>query len=456
MSATDDLNADVCVVGAGYSGLTAAWRLHQAGRAVVVLEARDRIGGRVWTETRPDGSWVDRGAGWLGPGQDRVYALAAEMGVPTYAQYVQGDNVFELHGATHRYRGLIPKGLGWWALLAFGLGFARLDRMSRRVPIDAPWQARDALRLDALSFATWVGRWWNVPSRTARELLSTTVEGLFASSCAEVSLLNVLFHVHAAGGLEFQTRVEGGAENDRISGGMQAVLDRIAAQMDGAVRLGAPVRSIAQDASGVTLSGDALRVRAARAIVAVPPWQSGVIRYAPPLPTDRALLVQRTPAGYAVKVALVYDDAFWRADGLSGESVALGSPVALTIDGCGPTPPPGILHAFLAGPAAQRWARLDAAARRAVVLDAVARRFGAAAATPREYSEHCWADEEWTRGCYMAHYPPGVLTNFGPALRAPFDRIHWAGTETATRSNGFVDGAIRAGERAAEEVLSAL
>lgn len=237
---------------------------------------------------------------------------------------------------------------------------------------------------------------------------------------------------------------------------MRAVLDAIAARLGGALRLSAPVRAIAQDDGGATVTADGVRVRAGHVIVAVPPWLSGVITYAPKLPTERALLVQRTPAGFAVKIALVYDEAFWRADGLSGESIALGSPVALTIDGCGPTPPPGILHAFLSGPAAQRWARLDAAQRRTVVLDAVSRRFGRAAATPREYAEHCWADEEWTRGCYMAHYPPGVLTNFGPSLRAPFGRVHWAGTETATRSNGFVDGAVRAGDRAAEEVLAVL
>ncbi len=385
---------------------------------------------------------------------ENFYALAGEMGVETFAQYVSGDNLFELYGAVKRYRGLTPKGLGIFALLSFGLAFTRLDRMSRRIPIDTPWSAPAAPRLDALSFEAWVSRWWNVPSPTARNLLRMTMQGLFACSTAEMSFLHVLFHVHAAGGLEFQTSVEGGAENDRAVGGMQAVLDRIAAQL-GTVRLAAPVRSIAQDGAGVTVAGDGVSVRAARVIVAVPPWLSGVIAYTPKLPTDRALLVQRTPAGYAVKIALVYDDAFWRADGLSGESIAVGSPVSLTIDACGPSPPPGILQAFLAGPDAQRWGRLEPAARRAVVLEAVTRRFGVAAAAPREYIEQSWADEEWTRGCYMTHFPPGVLTSFGPALRAPVNRIHWAGTETATRSNGFIDGAIRAGERAADEVLSA-
>ena len=447
--------ADVCVVGAGYSGLTAAWRLHQAGRRVLVLEARGRVGGRVWTETRADGSWLDRGAGWLGPGQDRLYALAAEMGVPTYRQHVAGDTLFELHGKLSRYRGEVPKGLGFFTLLGFGLGYARLDRMSKRIPIDAPWTAPDAERLDALSFEAWVGRFRNVPSRRARDVLRMLIGGLFASDSGEVSLLHVLHHVHAAGGLDFQTRVENGAEHDRIVGGMQSVLDRIAEKLGPeTVRLSAPVRAIEQDAAGVRVHAEGVTVRAAHAVVAIPPYLSGTLRYTPPLPADRALLVQRVPAGFVVKVALVYDEPFWRGDGLSGETISVGSPVSLTIDACGPTPPPGILNAFLSGPDAQRFGRLPAGERRRLVLAELTKRFGPKIAVPREYHEQSWADEEWTRGCYMAHYPPGVLTRFGPALRPPVGRIHWAGTETATRSNGFVDGAVRAGERAADEVLA--
>jgi monoamine oxidase len=452
----EEVAADVCVVGAGYSGLTAAWRLHQAGRRVVVLEARGRVGGRVWSEARGDGSWLDYGGAWLGPGQDRLYALAAEMGVPTFRQYVAGDTILDFHGKLSRYGGETPKGLGFFTLLSFGLAFARLGRMSKRVPIEAPWTATGAERLDAQSFEAWLSRGWNVPSRRARELLRMALGGLFASAASEVSLLNLLHHVHAAGGLAFQTRIENGAEHERFVGGAQGVLDRIAEKLGPeTVRLASPVRALEQDAAGVRVHGDGFSVRAARAIVATPPALCGALRFTPALPAERALLLQRMPAGSVVKIALVFDEPFWRADGLSGESLGIGSPVSLTIDSCGPTPPPGILTAIVSGLDAQRLGRLPAEERRRQVLAALVPRFGPKIAAPREYREQSWADEEWTRGCYMAHYPPGVLTSFGPALRPPFGRIHWAGTETATRSNGFIDGAVRAGERAAAELLEA-
>jgi monoamine oxidase len=283
-----------------------------------------------------------------------------------------------------------------------------------------------------------------------------TVVTLFASDPAEVSLLHLLWHLHAAGGFERQTNVAGGVQQDRVVGGMQAIADRIAEHLGAALQLGAPVREVRDDGDGVEVDADGVTVRARRTVVAVPPTLSGHIRYAPPLLTERALLLQRLPAGSTLKIALVYDRAFWRSNGLSGLSLGLGSTVQLTIDGCGETVPPAILTAFVAGPDARRLAQLPAAERRALIVGDIAAWFGPEAARPRHYHEQDWAAEEWTRGCYMAHYPPGVLTQLGPALREPHGRIHWAGTETSPVMNGFIDGAVRSGERVADEVLAAL
>ena len=199
-----------------------------------------------------------------------------------------------------------------------------------------------------------------------------------------------------------------------------------------------------------------MTVHAARVIVAVPPVLAGQIAYEPALPADHQLLLRCLPAGVTWKFALVYDDAFWRRDGLSGESVALDSPLSISIDGCGPSPSPGILNTFAVGPAARTLSALAPDERRRAVIDMMTVRFGPQTARLRDYVEQEFASEEWTRGCFMAHYAPGVLTQYGHLLREPVGRLHWAGTETSPVMNGFIDGAVRSGERAAAEVIDRL
>ena len=453
--AVERLQVDVCVVGAGFAGLTAAWRLAQAGRSVVVLEARDRVGGRVWTERFPDGTALDRGGAWLGPGQDRLYALAAEMDVGTYPTFVAGDHLFVREGRIHRYRGLIPKGLGWFGLLTLGLAMRRMDAMARAVPLDAPWSARQAAALDATPVASWLDSPLNVPSRVARELLRTTMVELFTVAPSEVSLLHVLFHLHSAGGFARQTSIEGGAQQDRVVGGMQAIVDRVAGRLGNAVRLATPVREILHGSALVDVVAQGLTVRARRAIVALPPVLASEIRYDPKLPDQRQQLLEQLPTGSTTKIALVYDEPFWRSDGLSGQSLAPASPFAITIDACAVETPPGILNTFVCGPDVRRFAAHDDEERRRIVVDEMARRFGPQAREVRAYVEQDWAEEKWTRGCFMSHYAPGLMTRLGHLLREPVGRIHFAGTETSAVMNGFIDGAVRSGERVAAEVLAA-
>ena len=445
--------ADVCVVGAGFAGLTAAWRLTQAGCSVVVLEARDRVGGRVWTDLLADGTPIDRGGAWLGPGQDRLFALAAEMGIGTYPTFVGGDHLFLRDGRVHRYHGLIPRGLSWSQLVGLEVARRRLDALARRVPLEAPWSAPNAADLDARTIENWIR--WNAPSRVVRDLLRKTMVELFTADPSEVSLLHVLFHFHSAGGFVSQTSIEGGVQQDRIVGGMQTILDAIAARLGDAVRLAAPVREIRQDAAGVDVVSDRATVHASRAIVAIPPVLASHVRWTPRLPTDRMFLLDRLPAGWAWKLALVYDEAFWRSDGLSGQTLAMESPFVVTIDACGATAPPGILNTFVVGPDARHLARHSPAERRRMVVDEMAARFGPKATRVRDYVEQEWASEEWTRGCFMSHYAPGVMTQFGHLVREPVGRVHFAGTETSAVMNGFIDGAVRSGERAAAEVVAA-
>lgn len=451
-----DLNSDdvdFCVVGAGFAGLTAALRLKQAGHSVAVLEARDRVGGRTFTEVRDDGSWIDRGGAWIGPGQDRIYALMDEFNVPSYKQHVDGDAMMMVDGKIYRYTGTIPLSMSPWVVANLGAVMLELTQMCKSIPVHAPWEAPKAQRWDEITWARWLEK--NTASRPAKELLEAVVSGLYTSAPAELSLLFVLYQMAAAGGPGFVLGVKDAAEDARPLGGMEAIHRAVAAELGDAIHLSQPVRRIVQDAAGVTVHSEDRAVRARRVIVTVPIGIAAQIIYEPMLPVDRAFLHQRMPLGAVYKIALVYDEPFWRTDGLSGQSFAPGSMANLTIDSCTPTASPGILTVITEGEMARSMSKLSASERRAGVLGAVVERFGEKARMPIDYVEQDWSIERYSGGGMIAHTPPGVLTQYGPALREPCGRIHWAGTETSAVMYGFIDGAVRSGERVATEVMEA-
>lgn len=447
------VEAEYCVVGAGFAGLTAALRLKQAGHSVALVEARDRIGGRTFTQVRDDGSWIDHGGAWVAPTQQRIHALMTEFGVPTYNQYADGDAMMVFDGKQHLYRGTIDWTTGSWAALKLGAAFLELGQMSKSIPIEAPWEAENADEWDRISLAEWLDN--NVASKPAQDLLVTAIAGPFSSAPSEVSMLFVLYQMASGSGPSFTVGVKDAAHDARPVGGMGAIHRRIAAELGDTIHLAHPVRRIAQHAEGVTLDSDGSTVRARRAIVAVPIAIASQIDYEPMLPADRSFLHQRMPSGSVMKIAVVYDEPFWRAGGLSGQSVAPGTAAPVTLDACTDTGRPGILAVIVEGPIARHLGQLDEGARRNAVVDALVERFGAKARAPVDYIEQVWSTQRYSGGGMFSHAPTGVLTQFGHALRAPCGRIHWAGTESSAVMCGWIDGAIRSGERAASEVMAA-
>ena len=448
-----DLRADVVIVGAGLSGLMAARTLLAAGVEPLVLEARDRVGGRTWTRPASDGTLLDLGGQWIGPTQRRVLALAKELGVQTFKTWDIGENIEYRGGERATYSGAIPTHDPVTSADAVE-AMLTLNVMATQVPLDAPWTAPNALEWDAQTFDTWIRA--NTRSEQARALMELVIQAVFSVEARDLSLLHVLFYIHSAGNLMDLVAVSGGAQECRCVGGTQQLSDKMAVALGKRVILNAPVHAITQDDHSVRIEVDSVTVNAERAIIALPPTLAGRVRYRPALPGYRDQFTHRIPMGTVIKFQCLYEWPFWREHGLTGQVTSDTSAVRITFDNTPPDGAPGVLLGFIEGEEGRRWGRRNLEERRAEVLNCLARYFGEQARAPQEYVEVSWAEEEYSRGCYAGFLQPGVLTSYGEALRAPIGRLHWAGTETATEWNGYMDGALQAGERAAWESLSAL
>ena len=455
--------ADVVVVGAGFAGLTAALRIVQAGKSVIVLEARRRVGGRVDAHHLPGGVISEAGGTFVGPTQDAVIGLGKELGVGLFPTFAEGENVYLRNGQRSTYSDTGPTGTAPpdpEILADLATVVTQLNEMSKSVPVDAPWEAANAGLWDGQTLESWIRD--NSTSPAFRQVVSLATRPIFGAEARELSLLFTLFYIAASGDernpgtfeRNFNTRA--GAQESRFTGGSQLISERIAARLGKRVVLGAPARRIVQGRGGVRVEADGVTVSAKRAIVAMPPMLANRIDFSPALPSDRDQLGQRLAQGYLGKVACVYDTPFWRAKGLNGTAVSTDGPVTATFDDSPPDGKPGIVFGFIGGDELRRFLPKPPAERRRLVLEQFSTFFGPEAAQPRDYFETIWPEEAWSRGGPVGIAGPGALLAYGPALRRPFARVHWAGTETSTYWNGYMDGAVRSGERAAREVLDAL
>jgi monoamine oxidase len=456
-------SADVIVVGAGFAGLTAARAIAAAGRSVLVLEARDRVGGRVLNHDLGGGAVSERGGTFVGPTQDHLLNLAKALSVDTFPTFDDGSDVYVIDGSRGTYSDTGPAGTAPpdpLILPEITADVALLDQMATTVPVDAPWQAASAADWDGQTLETWIKA--NSVSQRFRDLIPLATRPIFGAEPRELSLLFVLFYIASSGNetnqgtfeRNFDTR--GGAQMWRFVGGSQTIALKIAAALGGDVMLGQPVRRIEQASTGVTVVTDNLTAHGKQVIVAIPPTLAGRIDYQPLLPVARDQLTQRYGQGALTKVAAVYDKPFWRDQGLNGTAVSTDGLVSATFDDSPPGGTPGVIFGFVGGDSSRKYATLSAADRQAQVLSEFATFFGPQALKAKAYFDTSWTEEEWTRGCPVGIAGPGTLLAYGSALRDPVGRIHWAGTETSTYWNGYMDGAVRSGERAAREALAEL
>jgi len=447
----------VIVVGAGLAGLSAARRLVASGREVVVLEARDRVGGRV-RGGELAGHPVEVGGTWLGEGHAMMYALVEELGLATFRTWNDSGSVLlELGGRQSRlapHKGATPR-LNPFALADLAQGLLRFERMATKVDLEQPWATPGARRLDGQTFESWIRR--NLRTSAGRAYFHTACEAVFAADACDLSLLHALFYARSNADFETLLAVDRGAQQDRVVGGSVRVAEGLAVWLGDRVRLGAVVRSVRHGADEVAVElRDGSRVTGERLVVAIPPMLAGRLEYDPPLPSWRDQLTQKLPAGSVVKAFAAYPTPFWRDEALNGQAASDRGPVKVTFDVSPPAAEVGMMLGFIEGGDARDWVRLSAQDRRRSFLDSLVRYFGPAAGNPIAYLEQDWTAEEFSRGCYGAHFAPGVWTAFGEALRPPVGRIHWAGAEYAVHWNGYMEGAVRSGEATADEVLRAL
>jgi monoamine oxidase len=452
--------ADVAVVGAGFAGLTAARRIAAAGRSVIVLEARGRVGGRAFSRSIGAGASdvANMGATFVGPTQTQIQGLMAELGIGKFPTYSTGKLLWFEGGKGTAYTGLVPPASDPVAVVQLGtVTLPQIDQMAQTVPLDAPWQAANAQEWDSITTETWAEQ--NITTSEGRKLFALAVEAVLSVEPRDVSFLYFLSYVHAAGSVEqlINNAGAGGAQDFRVQGGTQGIAIAAANRLGRKrVLLNQPVTRISQGARSVYVYADKATVKAQRVVVAIPPNLAGRIIYEPQLSAARDQLTQRMPVGSLIKTIAVYDAPFWRDQGLNGQVTCTDQAVGATFDASPASGTPGVMLGFIDGDQARALDDASDAARATAAIKCYTDYFGKQAANPRMYFDQVWAREIYTGGCPVGIMPPGVMTEYGAALRAPWGRIHWAGTETATVWTGYMDGAVQSGKRAAAEVLAEL
>ncbi len=445
---------DAAIIGAGLAGLVAARDLRSRGLDVVVLEARERVGGRVENVTLPDGTYLEMGGQWVAPGFDALHDLLDQLGMRTVDVPAEGGrfivrtrgNAVVVDGLDEDQPSLNP-----FEVADLGQCLLRLRRLAKRLAADRTWAAANEVWLSQT-----LHRWAAANTRTgaACERFEEVFHAAFAVLPDETPLSRALELVEAGPDLESMLATNGQLVQHRVEGGVQALAQRLADDLGDAVRLGTEVVRVQHgpDDAVVTLTGGD-EVRARFVISTLPPRLAMALEHEPALPDWRIEQADSVSPGNVIKCYLLFDEPFWRARGLSGQSSADAGAVRVTFDTTIEGATQGHLMGFFSGSEAASLSQRTPQMRERAFLESVRDSFGDVP-RPVAYVERDWAAERFTGGCHGAHFAPGIWTAAGPALAEPEGVLHWAGAEYATRFNGYMEGAVRSGLAAAAAVAA--
>lgn len=457
-------DVDVAIIGGGLSGLSAARDLFEAGKSVVVLEARDRVGGRVLNHQLPNGDVLEMGAEFIGPTQDRVMALVDDLGISLFPTYDKGNNTFYRNNTRYSYAGDIDAGalppVSDEALLQLVSVMQNIDSMASELDPNAPWDHPNASIWDSQTFASWAAPL--APHPDAQFVLQLAWTSILSTELIEPSFLYTLAYVAAAGNQTtkgtFQrlVGVQGGAQEKRAVGGTQLLATKLAERLgDSVVVLNAPVRRIRKnyDNRYIVTADNHSPFTAQDVVVAMSPPMASRILYEPLLPPHRDQLTQRMPMGSLGKVHAIYNSPFWRSMDLNGQVLSDSGAVRSIFDSSPPNGTIGVLMGFIEADEMRLLDTLSETEMQDIITKDLVRYFGPQAENVTSCVFQRWDLEEFSRGGPVAYAPPGLLTQYGPALKTSVGGIHFAGTETAEFWTGYMDGAVRSGERVAKEIL---
>ncbi|WP_194421703.1 flavin monoamine oxidase family protein [Microbacterium abyssi] len=447
-----EITREVLIVGAGAAGLTAANDLRKAGLSVAVLEARDRVGGRLWTDVI-DGALLEIGGQWVSPDQDALKEAIEELGLETFDRYRDGESVYiGPDGTAHRFTGeMFPVAAETEQIIADVT--ERLDAMVAEIDPDRPWAHPNAAEWDEISWEAWL-RTQTDDDEAVRNLAFATGSAMLTKPAHAFSLLQSLLMAASAG--SYSNLVDADFILDkRVVGGLQQVPLRLAERLGDDVFLGQPVRTLEWGADGVTATTDEMTVTARFAILAHAPVLYSRISFVPPMPRRQHQLHQHLSMGFVIKVHAVYDRPFWREQGLSGTAF---SPYELSheaYDNTNHGDERGTLVGFVSDRNADDLFTLTAEERKQRILESLSHYYGPEAMNPVVYYESDWGSEEWTRGAYAASFDLGGLHRYGADLRTPVGPIHFACSDLAGAGYQHVDGAIRMGHLVADDIVEA-
>ena len=442
----------IIIIGAGLSGLTAARELERKGFDVQIIEARDRVGGRNEAIVSKSKLKLEIGGQWIGANQTEMFKLCEEFGLQLYPTYNEGKNILFINGKVIKMgsqRGAIPK-LNPFVLVDLDRAMKRVEKMAQSINLKKPWVHPKAKEWDGMSLEVWIRK--NIYTKTAKAYFRIVAEAVFSAEASDFSFLHFLFYIKSGESLETLLSVEKGAQEYRIDGGTQQVSQKIAESLAAEIVYNVPVTKIEQTENEVTVYSNTQYWKAARVVVTLPPTLAGRITYVPQLPALRDQLTQRIPTGSVIKINVIYKEPFWRKDGLTGQVASFEGPVKVVFDNTPLISSLGVLVGFMEandGRTATEWSEKQ---RKEATLKCLVKYFGEQALDYIEYIEKDWMKEDFSRGGYGGHFNTGVWTAYGEHLYQPFKRIHWAGTETSDIWNGYMEGAVRSGQRVANEI----